>query len=63
MCVDRGEADTTIVHLASKDLITKEVVPKYATVTIRTKYALMPSDIWEVTDHGMQRVVLLFHII
>lgn len=51
------------VHLTGEDLITKEPVAKDAAVAVWAVQALSTSDIDQVTEQRVHRVVLLAHIV
>ena len=63
MTVDRGQADSTVVHLSSKNFISKEPVAKNTTVTVRRVEALSSGYIREVREQGVHGTVLLLTII
>ena len=61
--VDGGEADTAVVHLTGEDLVTVEEVAEDAAVTVSVVVAVGHSDINEVTQKSVHRVVLLLDIV
>ena len=63
MRVDSWEANTTVVHLTSEDLVTEEVVSENTTVTVGEVVRLSHGNIWKITKKSVHTVVLLLNII
>lgn len=61
--VDGGEADTAVVHLSSEDLVAEEIVTKHAVVRASKVVRIGSSDVGEVTEESVHRVVLLVDIV
>lgn len=61
--VDGGEADAAVVHLASENLISEEVVAEKTGVGVGVVFGVSHGHIDEVTEHGVHRVVLLLHVV
>jgi len=61
--VDCGKANTAVVHLSGKDLVSEEVVSEDTTVGVSVIKGLGHSNIGEISEHGMHWVVLLLHIV
>jgi hypothetical protein len=63
MSVNGRQTDSTVVHLASENLVSEEVVAKKTAVTVGAVDALVAGDIGQIANHRVQRVVLLLHIV
>ena len=61
--IDGRQADTAIVHLTSENFVTEEVVTEDSAVRVGKIMGVGPGHIYQVTKHGMHRIVLLMNII
>jgi len=61
--VHGGEADTAVVHLASEDLVSEEVVTEDAAVGVGVVEGLSDGDVGEVSKEHVHGVVLLLHVV
>ena len=63
MTIDGWQAYTTVVHLPSENLVSKEVVTENSAVRVGEVVRVSFGNIWQVSEHGVHRVVLLVDII
>jgi len=63
MGIDGWEMDSTVVHLSGEDLISEEVVSEKTSIRVGEVVALGSGHVWQVSHHGVHRVVLLVDII
>lgn len=63
MTIDSGQASTAVVHLASENLISEEVVTEDSAVTVCEVVGISQSNIGKVSQESVHAVVLLLDVV
>lgn len=58
-----GKANTAVVHLASENFVTEEVVSEDTAVGVGEVERLSQGNVGKITEHSVHRVVLLLNIV